>query len=149
MCAHRVLMEDKCGDDLQTGPLQMKLLSDRVSTCWFVNLDWQLQRLSRSWETAFHPFLLPTQWSPAFLARGTSFAEDNVSADWGLGGMVWDDASALRLWCTLFLLLLRQLHLRSSGIRSQRSGTPCSTRSQPQSWASQVRSGITGPNHSR
>lgn len=37
-----------------------------------------------------------------------------------------DDSSALRLLCTLFLLLLHQLHLRSSGIRSHRVGTPAS-----------------------
>ena len=39
---------------------------------------------------------------------------------------VWfqDDSSVLHLLCTLFLLLLHQLHLRSSGIRSQRLGTP-------------------------
>ena len=30
----------------------------------------------------------------------------------------------LHLVCTLFLLLLRQLHLKSSGIRPQRLGTP-------------------------
>ena len=38
---------------------------------------------------------------------------------WGTG---WfgDDTSALHLLCTLFQLLLHQLHLRSSGIRSQR-----------------------------
>ena len=38
-------------------------------------------------------------------------------------GMVWDDTSALHLLCTLFLLLLIQLHLRPSDIRSQRLGT--------------------------
>ena len=36
--------------------------------------------------------------------------------------MVGDDSSALHLLCTLFLL--QQLHLRSSGIRLQRLGTP-------------------------
>ena len=35
-----------------------------------------------------------------------------------------DDSSALHLFCTLFLLLLLQLHLRSSGIRSRKLGTP-------------------------
>ena len=35
-----------------------------------------------------------------------------------------DDSSTLHLLCTLVLLLLHQLHLRSSGIRSQRLGTP-------------------------
>ena len=44
----------------------------------------------------------------------------------GSGGRAWfrDDSNTLRLLCTLFLSLLHQLHLRSSGIRSQRLGTP-------------------------
>ena len=37
--------------------------------------------------------------------------------------MVWDGSSALHLLCIEFLLLLHQLNLRSSGIRSQRVGT--------------------------
>ena len=41
-------------------------------------------------------------------------------------GRFQDDSSALHLLCTLFLLLLHQLHLRSSGIRSWRLGTPLS-----------------------
>ena len=36
----------------------------------------------------------------------------------------WDASSILHLLCTLFLLLLCQLHLRSSGITSWRLGTP-------------------------
>ena len=39
---------------------------------------------------------------------------------WGLG----DDWSALHSSCTLFPLLLHQLHLRASGIRSRGMGTP-------------------------
>ena len=42
---------------------------------------------------------------------------------WGMGWF-WDDLRALHLLCALFLLLLHQLHLRSSGIRSQKLGTP-------------------------
>ena len=42
---------------------------------------------------------------------------------WG-GGLFPDDSRALHLLCTLFLLWLHQLHLRSSGIRSQMLGTP-------------------------
>ena len=34
------------------------------------------------------------------------------------------DSEALHLLCTLFLLLLHQLHLISSEVRSQRLGTP-------------------------
>ena len=39
-------------------------------------------------------------------------------------GWFQSNSRALYLLCTLFLLLLNQLHLRSSGIRSQRLGTP-------------------------
>ena len=48
--------------------------------------------------------------------------ENNFSMDWGRG---WfhDVSSALHLLCILFLLLLHQLYLRSSGIRSWRLGT--------------------------
>ena len=50
--------------------------------------------------------------------------EDNFSTDWELGGWFQDDSRTLHLLWTLFLLLLHQLHLRSSDIRSQRLGTP-------------------------
>ena len=53
----------------------------------------------------------------------TGFMEDNVSMDLGVG-MVQDDSSTLQVLCALFLLILHQLHLRSSGIRSQTLGTP-------------------------
>ena len=39
-------------------------------------------------------------------------------------GWFRDDSSTLPLLCTLFLLLLYQLHLRSSGIRSRGLGPP-------------------------
>ena len=45
----------------------------------------------------------------------------------GLGrgcGWLGGDPSTLHVLCTLFLLLLHQLHHRSSGVRSWRSGTP-------------------------
>ena len=42
----------------------------------------------------------------------------------GVGGWFQDDLSPLHLLCTLFLFLLHQFHLRSSGIRSHRLGTP-------------------------
>ena len=61
-----------------------------------------------------------------FLAPGTGLGEDNFSMGQGGGGgrrWFWDDSSALHLLCTLFLLLLYQLHLRSSGIRSLSLGT--------------------------
>ena len=47
--------------------------------------------------------------SPTFLAPGTRFVEDNFSMD-GFGMI------QAHLLCTLFLFLLNQLHLRSSGI---------------------------------
>ena len=75
---------------------------------------------------------------PRFLAPGTGFVEDGFSTD--CAGERFEDSSALLLLCTLrlirlllhcnsmtntlYLLLLHQLHLRSSGIRSQRLGTP-------------------------
>ena len=63
------------------------------------------------------------QRSPIFLAPGTSFMEDSFSKD-KCEGWFWDISSALYLQCTLFFLPLHQLHLRSSGIRSKRLGTP-------------------------
>ena len=64
------------------------------------------------------------QRSPIFLAPGTGFVEDNFSMDWGEGrGWFWDDSSELHSLCTLFLLLIHQLHFRSPGIRPQRLGT--------------------------
>ena len=62
------------------------------------------------------------QWYSTFLAPGTSFVEDHFSMDGG-GGCFGDDSSALHLLCTLFLLLLHHLRLRSSGIRSQKLGS--------------------------
>ena len=50
--------------------------------------------------------------------------EDNFSRE--VVGSEWfqDDSRALHLVCTLCLLLLHQLHLRSTGIKSQRLGIP-------------------------
>ena len=42
----------------------------------------------------------------------------------GVGGWFGDDSNALHLLCALFLLLLHQIYLRSSGIRSRRLETP-------------------------
>ena len=69
------------------------------------------------------------QWSPTFLVRGTSFKEDNFPMDC-VGEQFQDDSNPLHLLCSLFLLLLYQLHFRSTGSqrlgtnRSQRLGTP-------------------------
>ena len=46
---------------------------------------------------------IPYQCSPAFLAPGTGFKEDNFSKDGGWGGWFRDDSSALHLLSTLFL----------------------------------------------
>ena len=64
------------------------------------------------------------QWSPTFLTPETRFVEE-FSMD-GIGRWFRDDSSTLHLLCTLFPLLLNQLHLRSSNIRSWRLGTPAS-----------------------
>ena len=64
------------------------------------------------------------QWFPTFLTPEAGFMEENFSMDWGVGVPFQDDSSTLHVLCTLFLLLWHQLHLRSSGIRSQRLGFP-------------------------
>ena len=65
------------------------------------------------------------QQSPTILAPGTSLVKDNFSMHWGGGGRWFqDDSSTLYLLCTLFLVMLHQLHLRLSGIRSQSLGSP-------------------------
>ena len=57
------------------------------------------------------------QPSLTFLETGTSWVEDNFFHEPGGRGRFWDDSSTLHLLCTLLLwiLLLYQLHLRSSG----------------------------------
>ena len=60
---------------------------------------------------------------PTFLAPGTSFVEDNFSMDGAGGGLGSIQAHYTEL-CMLFLLVLFQLHLRSSGIVSRWLGTP-------------------------
>ena len=69
------------------------------------------------------------QRSPTIWAQGSSFMEENFSMDLvgvGEGGWFRDALRALHVSCALFLLLLHQLHLRSSGIRSRRLGAPAS-----------------------
>jgi len=68
----------------------------------------------------------PTQQSPNFWHQGpvslkTIFPWTMV----GIGAWFLDESREIHLLCTLFLLLLYQLYLRStSGIRSQRLGNP-------------------------
>ena len=63
------------------------------------------------------------QWSPTFLYQG-QLSWMTVFPWTAVGGWFRDDSSTLHLFCTLPLLLIHQLHLRSSGIRSQRLGSP-------------------------
>ena len=73
------------------------------------------------------PSLLPPlplkQQSLTFLAPETDFKENRFSMDWG-GVMIWGWFKCITFIVTLFLLLLHQLHLRSSDLRSGRLGTP-------------------------
>lgn len=64
--------------------------------------------------------------APTSLVPETDSMEDNLSTDLGGGGKVCfgGDSNALHLLGILFLLLLlHQLHLRLTGIRSRRLGT--------------------------
>ena len=60
---------------------------------------------------------------PDLFGTKDQFNERHFSMDQG-GGWFGDDSSALHLLCTSFLFFLHQFHLRSSAIRSWRSGTP-------------------------
>ena len=67
------------------------------------------------------------QSSPNFLAPGTGFFEAKFSRDGGgrgFGMIQVHCITCVYLLCTLFLSLSHQLHLSSSGIRSQRLGIP-------------------------
>ena len=66
------------------------------------------------------------QQSPTFLALGP-VSWKTIFPPPGVGGWFGDDSSALHLLWILFLLLLHHLHLRSSGIKSWRLGTPGSS----------------------
>ena len=66
-------------------------------------------------------FLEPlNQWSSTFLAAGTGFAEDNFTMDWD--GFRTIQARYIIVHF-IFFLLLHQLRLRSSTIKSQMLGT--------------------------
>ena len=64
------------------------------------------------------------QRPPTFLASGTGFLKHNFLKDLGVGLWFQNDSSSLHLLCSLFLLLLHELHLKSSGLRSRRLGAP-------------------------
>ena len=76
-------------------------------------------------EVLLHWFVcsLKAAESPVFLAPGPSFMECSFPGARG-GYEFQEDSNTLHLLCT-FLLLLHQLHLRSSGIRSRRFGDRC------------------------
>ena len=77
-----------------------------------------------SWEkTSLPSEIYPvTQQSPTFLAPGTGLVEENFSMNWGWGVVSrWFKHIT---FIVFFLLLLYQPHLRPSGIKSQRLGTP-------------------------
>ena len=61
--------------------------------------------------------LFSPQWSPTFLALGSSFVEDNFSMDQGWG-IVWGWLKSITFIVYFISVLSNQLHLRSSGIRS-------------------------------
>ena len=64
---------------------------------------------------------------PTFCAPGASFMEDGFFINWGRRDGFWM-IKAHHNDCALLFLLLHQLHLRSSGFRSQRLGTPATHR---------------------
>ena len=54
---------------------------------------------------------------PNLLTPGTAFVEDRFSTDLGwVKGWFWNDSNSLHLLRPLFLLLLHQLHFRSSAL---------------------------------
>ena len=78
--------------------------------------------ISSQWRSVFCTL---KQKSSTFLAPGAGFVEDNFSMDWEQGRRWFrDDSCASHLLCTLFVLLLHQLHLRSPDSRFWRLGTP-------------------------
>ena len=64
------------------------------------------------------------QWSPTILAPAKVLCKKIFPRMGGRWGWFLDDSSVWHLLCTLLLLLLHQLQLRSAGIRYQRLGIP-------------------------
>ena len=113
------------------GPAEPRAKSQRCTTkVTYVHLwDRQLCLEHRSLDLWPRELLTTThslrQQSP-LLVPETGFVEDSFPVDQG-GGRGWfaGDSSTWHLLCVFFLLLLlHQLHLTSSGIRSQWLGTP-------------------------
>ena len=84
----------------------IQFLHPELSQVVVLQPDYTINSLNSSPQPFWHQG--PVLWKVAFLQTGVGD---------GLG-------SALHLLCTLFLLLSHQFHLRSSGIRSWRLGTP-------------------------
>ena len=61
------------------------------------------------------------QWSPIFFGPGDQFSGRQFSKD--VVVCFQDDSSSLHLLCPLFLLLLHQLYLRSSGMNPRGWGS--------------------------
>ena len=70
------------------------------------------------WEWVGQLQSIPNLFSPRDCFWGRLFFPQPGSKRW-----FGDNSGALHLLCTLFLLMLHQLQLRSSGIRSERLGT--------------------------
>lgn len=103
--------------------------------CWLIRtwilVRWALSVTLCPWVSYFYlPIFLISkmeliwifileQWSSAFLAPGTCLWKTIFPGAKGQGGWFQYDSSALPLLCTLFLGLLHELHLRSSGIRAE------------------------------
>lgn len=107
-------------------PAERRLLGDPWRQNFETQPTWMLDKPSILGASArvqvsnlARPYSALGQLFPTFLAPGTGFVVDNFSMDqgWGCGGSGFRDVlSSLCLLCTL--LLLQQLYLRSSGIRS-------------------------------
>ena len=65
-----------------------------------------------------------------FGTRDQFRGRQSLHGRWG-GAWSGDEPNALHVLCTLFLFLLHQLHLRSSGLRSQRLGAPVDLKETP------------------
>ena len=87
-------------------------LMNEWTKCGISSTAWPYRRMQSSYTLQ--------QQSLAFLAPETSFMEffHGPEVGGGLGVIQTHDT-----YCTVFLLLLHQFHLRSSGIRSQRLGS--------------------------
>ena len=64
------------------------------------------------------------QWSPTYLAPGTLFMKDHFSMGMGMGWMVWGWFKCITFIVHFISSIITSAHLRSSGMRSRRLGTP-------------------------